>query len=63
MLIHIPAHRLRHLINRLDNEERRACGLDTRATDLRHKLERIRANLPEDCSISLTHEELEGILL
>ena len=47
----------------LEAAERRACGMDNRAWALRRKILHLSMRLPDGISISLNHEELEGILL
>lgn len=47
----------------LEAEERRACGMDNRAWALRRKILHLSMRVPDGISISLNHEELEGILL
>ena len=47
----------------LEAAERSACGMDNRPWALRRKILHLSMRLPNGISISLNHEELEGILL
>jgi hypothetical protein len=63
MQIIFNPEQIQELLLLLEAEERRACGLDNKAWALRRKILHLSMRVPDGISISLNHEELEGILL